>query len=364
MSPQNLPSYSVIIVTYGRPEVVRFCIECVFQQSALPQQVIIVDASPDFEKQKAALETDLIVPPGIAFIYRKATRPSTSNQRNEAIAFAKDEEILFFIDDDSFMYPECAKEVLKVYALDKKRQIAGVQPRLAAVPPGDIEKKVVAIANKKRAAESPPAVWAAKNLRFLWRHLFMMASDLHLIPYDGAYHSGGYSLEIGDAAESRTLTTISLLHGCRMTYRAEAIKKEMFDPDLVRYAAAEDLDASYRASRHGALVVCESAELFHQTVAANRLSRKRVAHMAWMNVAMFICKHSNDLDRDRRKYIVYSVRRSIAELVKDIAAKRFSIPQFFGICAGFRDGLQLLNSARSRQSLRINISRLQNNFLS
>jgi GT2 family glycosyltransferase len=70
-----------------------------------------------------------------------------------------------------------------------------------------------------------------------------------------------------------------------MTFRASIIRKVGFDETLTRYAAAEDVDASYRASRCGLLLYAVNARIFHAQDQSNRLSRHTVTMRGLLNLA-------------------------------------------------------------------------------
>ena len=341
-------SYSIIIPTYGRPDSVKTCLTCCLAQSILPRQVVVVDASPNFSEQRESVLGGLdFSESGVDLKYLKAEKASSSYQRNQGIdAATEDVDIFFFIDDDSFMFPDCAQKVLSVYESDPDKKIAGVQTNLSDTPPSleDTKDDISRMQKKKTGSDSAFVSYLSSKLGLVWKHVFLMSSDLHFIPYDGDYHSRG-QLELKNG---QTFNKFPLFHGCRMSFRAEHVRAEKFNPDLVRYCSAEDLDFSYRASRHGALVQCDDAFLCHWTVSAGRMSRYNATHMSVLNIAFFIWKNTNNLARDRSRYKVTSIRRIFAEFLKDLLSRRFSLPQFFGAIKGFKQGLVILRTDREK----------------
>ena len=96
--------YSIIICTYNRPDIVNISLSHCLNQTLLPRQVIVVDASPDFEEQKSQILLDLIIPGEVELLYLKAKKPSAAVQRNQGILAAREVDVIFFLDDDSFIY--------------------------------------------------------------------------------------------------------------------------------------------------------------------------------------------------------------------------------------------------------------------
>lgn len=356
MIHNNLPSYAIVIVTYGRPEVVQLSIKCSLAQTIQPKQIIIVDASPDSEQQRQRVQNELVVPENVEFKYVTSSRPSIAYQRNQGIKHCGEVDVVFFIDDDTFLYEDCAEVTLKLYGADKSKSIAGVQLDKLLTPPELVSAASSAMASKNDTNDSPFRRKIEQKLRVVWRQLFLMSPDLNFIPYDGVYHSKVDPI----LEDGSTYPAIPLFDGCRMTYRLDAISKEGFESDLVTYAAAEDLDASYRASRYGTLVECAGARMYHKTVDASRVNRYRSLHMASLNIACFVYKNSNNIIRDRIKYIILTLRRLFAELLKDTLSRRFTYPQFRGLVKGSIQGMMLLFSRAGNNN---KIRDLQSQFL-
>ena len=51
------------------------------------------------------------------------------------IAQLQTHEILFLLDDDSFMYPDCAERIMAVYDADADGLVGGIQTGVTALPP-------------------------------------------------------------------------------------------------------------------------------------------------------------------------------------------------------------------------------------
>jgi len=113
-SPSALPSWALVISTYNRKDVLLRCINTALTQTVPPAEVIVVDASADWEANREQVER-AVAPshPRVKFEYREARQKRLPAQRNQGIELAT-ADVLFMIDDDSLMYPDCAEEILRV----------------------------------------------------------------------------------------------------------------------------------------------------------------------------------------------------------------------------------------------------------
>lgn len=102
--------HSVVIITLNRPDCVQECLDNLAVQSRIPEQVIVVDSSPD---NRTTIVCDKFLNVYGHFLYlRNETgigRMTTS--RNIALPHCTG-EVISFIDDDAFAYPQWAEAVL------------------------------------------------------------------------------------------------------------------------------------------------------------------------------------------------------------------------------------------------------------
>ena len=99
---------SVIIITYNRPSCVRRCLECLFSQTRMPNQIIVVDASSD------NLTCDLVRHfPGVLYLQNKKDHFQTA-QRNLGLKSAAG-DIIAFLDDDAFARPDWLENLVATY---------------------------------------------------------------------------------------------------------------------------------------------------------------------------------------------------------------------------------------------------------
>jgi GT2 family glycosyltransferase len=310
-------NWSLLVATYNRTKALRHCVQFAIAQSRPPAEVVIVDASDNWEahRQTVLEEVALGAPAGIKWCYERARLRGLTSQRNQAIALASS-DVLFLIDDDSFMYPNCAQEVMKIYEADVGRLVAGVAPVEATRPPDSgllFESVKGPLVN--RAISS---IWHRSRLAFE-RELDVTRL---LLPYDPTYPNHPIPSQITGAAVART----RYFNGFRMTFRAPVIRSVGFDETLKRYASGEDLDASYRASRHGVLLNATNALIFHAQDESARLSRHTRTLLGLLNLAyLYRCKGS-DPARLLGAFRWRIFRRLLVDVLRDVAHRRASLP--------------------------------------
>jgi GT2 family glycosyltransferase len=310
-------AYSVVIATYNRHDILPVCMEHVLRQDRLPREIIIVDATPRWEEMATRIAGMVrSAAPGVSVRYTAARERSSSVQRNQGIALAS-ADVVFLIDDDSLMYPGCAREILAVYEADAAHEIAGVQAAAADAAPSEDAR----LPQRKEIGGGrrlPPG----RVFEWINRHVFMMATDQLFLPYwrDEAKKP--------QSPCAPGISRVRLFQGYRMTFRREVIARVRFDEDLQRYAAGEDLDASYRASRLGQLLQADRARIHHYTAASGRLSRGEAAELSAMNIAFFLRKHAGAGGRPLLRFYGWIGRRLCAEFLKDLLSRRFGLPQW------------------------------------
>src|SRR5437764_1502424 len=126
--PMNSQSISVIIPTYNRPDCVHRCVECLIAQSPMPTQIIVVDASIDFRTQDAIGNL-----PGVLYLRNAEGRGNTPSSRNMALKQCTG-DIIAFLDDDAFVHPGWAANMLATY---EDPTVAGVAGRALNNQPGE-----------------------------------------------------------------------------------------------------------------------------------------------------------------------------------------------------------------------------------
>lgn len=321
--------WALVIATKDRIEALQVCVTLALDQTRPPAEVIVVDASRDWHDHAARIGAIMERRPGIGFRHLPAALPSLTVQRNQGIALAR-AAVLFLLDDDSFMYPDCAERIMAIYDADAEARIGGIQTGIAPHPPRD---GLNAGARKRQGARSASAGTSEGGIRsWLMQHLFLMNKALLFIPYDAP--PSARSLPAGSPPASiagQQVVPTTLFQGYRMTFRRQAVLEEPFDELLRYYCPGEDVDASYRVSRRHRLLTAPEARLHHFTAASGRIDRFSTTVLSVLNQAVLLRRHAADQAAARRRFFALLWRRLLAETLKDALSRRFGFPQARGI---------------------------------
>jgi GT2 family glycosyltransferase len=324
-------SWGLVVATYQREKVLPLCLKLAIEQTRKPTEIIIIDASDNWESTRDTVMAEIASKSSdIRWVYTCAEHRSSTLQRNQGLQLAT-ADVVFLFDDDSLMYPTCAEEIMRIYEADTEGVVKGVQADSVDHPPSEL----VTSDSKKQTGWSEK--WFSYGIisffqRLIWKHLFLMDAGLLFLPYDGDFPKH----EIPASVEKLNVHPVQLLQGYRMTFRRDAILKEIFEPLLRYYAAGEDLDASYRVSRHGPLLVALDAKVHHFQSASGRLPRFKVSVLSALNQALCLRKHSSDLNRNRQLFYRLMARRVLAETLKDALSRRWDLPQARGILVALK----------------------------
>src|SRR5262249_26072267 len=110
--------------------------------------------------------------------------------------------------------------------------------------------------------------------------------DRLFIPYDGSFHVRAVNGTTSD------VEPVALFHGCRMTFRAAAVREAGgFEEMLTGACYGEDIDVSYRVSRKKALVWSKKAMLRHEQVPVARPKRELNTALVLLNAIALYKMH-------------------------------------------------------------------------
>lgn len=321
--------WALVIATKDRIEALRVCITLALEQGRPPAEVIVVDASRDWRGHAERIGGVMAAHPGVRFRYLQAALPSLTVQRNQGIAEAR-AAVLFLLDDDSFMYPDCAERIMAIYEADAQGLVGGIQTGTAAHPP---RTGIEAGARKKKGSRMIGKGGQKRHgwlRRLVMQRLFLMDKDALFIPYDAPAPLSPVPASLA----GQDVVPARLFQGYRMTFRRQAVLDEPFDDLLRYYCPGEDIDASYRVSRRYLMLTAPEARLHHFTAADGRIDRFRTTALSALNQAVLLRRHAADQTGARRRYFALMRRRFLAEVLKDALSRRFDLPQARGILHG------------------------------
>lgn len=323
-STQSL-TWDLVIATYKREEILPRCLQLAAAQTRPPARVIVVDASPGWEATRTVVMEE-IAPrfPGIEWRYDRAERASSAAQRNQGLrACAAD--VVFFIDDDSLLYPDAAEVVMGVYERDDEKKVAGVSMIEVGTTPEDAAWPGAAAPRTATPAES--GSWFRD-----WVRRVLKADEI-FVPYDAAFPDH----PVPDSVRGLAVGSRPTMTGNRVTYRREAAVREPFEEMLSRYAAGEDSDQSYRVSRHGALLTAFDAKMFHVGSPGGRMPPRVTTSLGAMNPMVLTRIHCSDPVAKERETRSLLRRRLVIEGIKDLAKRQWTFPRARGILDALRN---------------------------
>jgi glucosyl-dolichyl phosphate glucuronosyltransferase len=227
-----MPTTSVIVPTYNRPDDLRACVESVLKQTVLPTELLVID---DGNLQTRPLQPECEAA-GIRYIYHKKDTPGLTESRNAGIRLSSG-DIVFFFDDDCVLLPDYIEETLKPYANDPEQRIGGVGGLV-------IEED---------------AVGPLRHVRH-WLHILFLAEGIR----QGKVLPSGFCTEIGGYGRDPTrVIEVDFLPGGICSYRRCVFDEFLFTERYRSLGFGEDKDFSYRVSRKHKLLVTPHARLYH-----------------------------------------------------------------------------------------------------
>jgi Glycosyl transferase family 2 len=329
-------NWSMVICTLNRFDVLRCALRTTLWQTCLPRQVIVVDASPDWQRCREEVLAEFgTASPEIEWIYIGSERRSLTHQRNLGIARCTS-EIVFLFDDDTFLYPDCASRILSVYRRDVRGEVGGVSAGLRGLSPLDSGVDLA-----PGAAVSAGEANRYRGVRELISSLWY--PEKLFCPYDGQYHRRTPEWSRADDA----LMTVAVFHGCRMTFRTAAVREAGgCEEVLERHAFSEDIDISYRVSRRHALLVDNNARVFHATAPAARTGRISQATLVLLNSAVLYLLHATGHGKHGARVRRFVLARLCIDAVRDALRPWRGFPNTRGAVAALRELRPLLRQTR------------------
>jgi succinoglycan biosynthesis protein ExoA len=262
-------SISVVICTKDRHAILGDCLASLARQTRLPEEVLIVDASATPAEAQAETFRRAVGERCSTRLLR--AEPGLTRQRNRGID-ATSGSIVLFLDDDVVLEPEYVAEILAVYERDTEHTVGGVGG--AIVP-------------------DPTPEQSCFHRGFA--RLFLLPSY-----GTGQVKRSGHPEFLFNPSEE---TRVGFLSGCNMSYRREAIGGERFDERLSGYALGEDLEFSYRLSRHRRLKLTPRARLDHREVGGGRPDHRRRNEASAFHHYQFFREH---VARGRLDWLVFA----------------------------------------------------------
>jgi len=314
--------WGALVATYRRPDTVRICLKLLLEQTRRPDEIIVVAAEGDELTQEetfADLRAQLGTQTRLIFV---RSAKGLTRQRNAGIAHIGTETCLF-LDDDCFAPPEFVDQLMQVFDADHERLVGGVAgiPLEGAVAQSWWEAQNAG-APLAGASAAPAGIgdwlksWKSEARRGLerWnaRYVGAVFPPVHFDP----------KFALPSSLRDPSLKAVSWLPGGCTAYRTDALRRFKFCEAFAGYAAAEDVEFSYRVGREYCLVRNEAAILYHMQVGSGRPDPRRMVFSSLLNLA-YIARTAMPQDRALREFVLaHHLRASRAHALMGFLGRR------------------------------------------
>lgn len=264
--------FSLIICTYKRATPLLTLLESVQEQTVYPDEILVVDGSPD-DFTKIALEEKHFK--GLSYFKVEPKDRGLTRQRNFGINRVMPEaEIVCFLDDDTVLEPTYFKEILSVY--DMHTEALGVGGYIT----NETLWQPIAENYKEKTNEFVYDGWKRKDgSRFVARK--KLGLDSNVAPGFAPEYSHGRS--IGFLPPSGKIYEVQQLMGGVSSFRKEVFDRLRFSTYFEGYGLYEDADFTLRLSNLGKLYVNTNAKLAHYHDASGRPNKYAYGKMVVRN---------------------------------------------------------------------------------
>ncbi len=241
----TLPTLSIVVVTRSRPDELRECLHYALRQTQPPIEIVIIDSSDDGRSRDEVVALARAAPVPLRYIHAES---GIASQRARGIRESLG-DIVFFLDDDVSLAPDCLFEIRRVFDTHVWEKIGGVTAHDT-------------LSHRPSAFSLP-----------------QLAKWLCFLPCFGSgrfRRSGLHTTANG----RRGILPVDYMGGAFTAYRRSVLLE--IPPDELRFPGPfEDVDLSYRVSRRYQNYYSEFARCQHRPSPINRGSpTQRAADMA------------------------------------------------------------------------------------
>ena len=241
--------FSLVICTYRRHEALLRLLESVRKQEVKPDEILVIDGSPDNFTLKALEQKSY---PSVEYFQVQEKDRGLTRQRNFGVTHLNvNSEVFCFLDDDVVLEADYFKKLLETYR--KKPDALGVG---GYIIDGIEWKKEVSPAFENFEMDGYVRSLGSRNV--LRKRLGLLSDKPPGVMPD---FSNGFST--GFLPPSGKIYPVEYFMGGVASYRTELFKKINFSSYFEGYGLYEDMDFCLRASRLGQLYVNTAARLHH-----------------------------------------------------------------------------------------------------
>lgn len=244
---------SAIIPTKDRETVLNRTLQSLFQQSHLPEKVIIVDAS--FTEEKSQRLRSFAWPAGVELVYVPAATQGAAHQRMQGIDISSS-EFVFFMDDDIVFEAGCIERLYGGFS--QSARVGGVNAMITNqlyTKPGFVTRSMYTMLSGRRLK-----TWAGMIIGPAW----------NLLPEDDP--------SLPEYVKCEWLNTTCTI------YRRSALPSPVFPGVFTGYSLMEDVALSVVVSRNWDLLNARTARIFHDSQQSDyKKDHAKLAEMELVN---------------------------------------------------------------------------------
>jgi GT2 family glycosyltransferase len=265
---------SLVICTYRRAEQVRRLLAALSEQTRIPDEIVVVDASPDDETRQVVLgSTNEVFSGRLHYHHPPLESRGLTRQRNYGIEHSTG-AIVAFLDDDTVPEPEYFAEVLACFA--RRPDAIGVGGYIANEttwwPADQASSRSLALYRRDG--------WARReDFRWRLRRVLGLAS-----PYPpGWMPPSGHGRPVSFLPPDGREYCVEFVMGGVSAWRRQVFETHKFSRYFEGYGLYEDLDFCVRAGRDAPLYLTTRARVAHHHAPSGRPNPFRYGVMVVRN---------------------------------------------------------------------------------
>lgn len=254
---------TIIVCTYRRPREVGLLLTNLVNQLQMPDEILVIDSSPDFLTQQAVSEVQLQYNLPVKYVKAPIEHHGLTRQRNYGISLALG-DIIAFLDDDTVPEPDYCAELLACFA--RNTDALGIGGYITG------EKQWYRSTNETNPSLGVYryGVWECRE-DYRWRLRKLLGLESPFPP--GWMSRFGYGRTTSFLPPDGNDHRVELLRGCAFALRREVFERHLFSKYFEGYGLGEDYEFSLRVSFDGNLYVCTRAQLAHKHAPSGRPNR-------------------------------------------------------------------------------------------
>ncbi len=290
---------SVVIVTMNRPEHVKTCLRHLREQTRLPEEIILVDASKDGRTREVVESFD-----GVLYLHNPAGYGHMTMSRNMGLVRSSG-DIVAFIDDDAYADPTWLEELVASYEEDERGEVG-------------------AIGGRAKQGDRPPEPWVEVD------------KIGKLMPNGELY--AGFDTDSGRVQD------VDHMIGCNMSFRRETLAQlGGFRDDFPGTEVCEESDICLRVRRIGKRILYNPKALVVHMGAPHFKGRRfdaRYNYYSARNNCLLLIRNYGLFSMIFVRFLLRMTRDRMRDLVKEMGSSVYRIGAYMvGLCTGICVGV-------------------------